>query len=261
MAVSATAVFLPAAAAGRASGPPESFVDACQELFGQMRPGGSARTPAVMASNRRHIAWSVGTWQETPEVFRTALIVYDLASGRAETVFRTRTNPAGHVIGPDGRVWAPANGDQFCPVDWSRDSRYLLVRELIGRTESDNTSTTVWVYEVPKKQRALIRQSTLRRTLETHWKRKGANFRDVYYLLEPVGWEDSETPRPVFSATVVEGPPTSFPPGIDGFIGAWSVSLSGSAPKLLTESRTANVVRRYGQIVPHPTSWAPSGTW
>lgn len=238
----------------------DSIAGICHKAFLEIRLGGSARTPGIMAPSKRHIAWSVGTWQRTPEVFHTAVIVHDVAAGSSETVFRTRMNKAGDIIGPNGKVLAAVNGDQFCVVDWSGDSRYLLVRELIGRTESDNTITYAWVYDSQKKQRSLIRQATLRRAIEAHWKRKAANFRDVYYMLEPMGWEDSEIPRPAFTATVLEGPPASFPPRFDGFLGVWSVSLSGDAPKLLAESRTANVVKRYGQIVPHPTSGAPNET-
>ena len=251
----ALVVLLVAARVGGESEWFDSIGGICHKAFLEVRLGGSARTPGIMAPNNRHIAWSVGTWQRTPEVFHSAVIVHDTASGSSETVLRSGLNKVGRLVGPDGKVRTSANADQLCVVDWSRDSRYLLVRELIGPTESDNTITDVWVYDVQKKRRSVTPQSSLRRAIERYWIRKGANFHEVFYDLGPAGWEDSKVPRPAFTATALEGSPTSFPPEFDGFLGAWSVSLSGGAPKLLAESRTANVVKQNGRIVPHPTSW------
>lgn len=229
---------------------PDSIGGVCQKAFFHVRPGGSARTPGVIAPNKRYRAWSEGTWLRTPDLFQTAIIVYDKVADHAETIFRTRADKAGHVVGPAGRVLAHANADEFCVVDWSRDSRYLFVSELIGPTESDNTTIHVWIYDLQRKRRFLVQQAPLRRAIENHWKRKGANFGDVSYVLNPEGWQDSDVPRPAFTATVLEGSPTAFPPGFDGFLGAWSVGLSGDAPKLLTGDRTANVVKRYGELEP-----------
>jgi hypothetical protein len=227
---------------------PDSATGVCQKAFFDVRPGGSARTPGVIAPNKRYRAWSEGAWLRTPDLFQTAIIVYDKTADRVETIFRTRADKAGHVVGPAGQVLAHANADEFCVVDWSRDSRYLFVSELIGPTESDNTTIHLWIYDLQRKRRFLVQQAPLRRAIENYWTRKGANFRDVSYVLSPEGWQDSGVPRPAFTATVLEGSPTAFPQGFDGFLGAWSVGLSGDAPRLLTENRAANVMKRYGAV-------------
>lgn len=50
---------------------------------------------------------------------------------RQDTILETRATPAGRVLGPGGEPLA-ANYDVFCIVDWSPDSRYLLVAEVIS---------------------------------------------------------------------------------------------------------------------------------
>ena len=139
MAVSMGAVFLAAATAVGASRPAESLADASQQVFGDMRPGGSGRTPRMLAPNKHHVVWSVVAWERTADVFHTAVVLRDTAAGGLETGLRPGLNKAGRLVGPDGKVRPPANADQLCVVDWSRDSRSLLVREIVGRTESDNT--------------------------------------------------------------------------------------------------------------------------
>ena len=227
---------------------PDSILGLCQKAFFGVRPGGSAMTLVVIAPNKRYRAWSEGTWLRTPNLFRTLIIVHDRTADRSETVFRTRADKAGHVVGPTGQVLRHANADEFCVVDWSRDSRYMLVRELIGPTESDNTTIHVWAYDLQRKKRFLVRQAPLQHAIENYWIPKGANFRDVFYVLNPEGWQDSDVPRPAFTATVLEGSPGAFPQGFDGFLGAWSVGLSGDTPKLLTANRTASVVTRNGEL-------------
>ena len=214
----------------------------------ETQPGVSVTTPAVLAPNKRLIAWSEGGWQQNPNLLRTTLLVRDKIAGTSETVFRTRTNQAGQIVGPTGKGFGWADADEFCVIDWSRDSRHLLVREVIGKTETDKASVNVWVYDLKTKRRSVIPLSYLHRTIVDHWTRKGANFREVDYYVDADGWEDSDVPRPAFIAAALEGPPTSFPSGFDGFLGVWSVNLSGNAPKLLTEKQSVNSVRRYGEV-------------
>ena len=225
----------------------DSFLMACQRAFVKVPAGGSTRTPGILAPNKRLIAWSEGTWRQTPELYHSALIVRDVVAGRSETVFRTRASKAGRVVGPAGNILGWANADQFCVVDWSRDSRYLLVRELVGPTESDNGIDYVWGYDVRARRRFLIPLSGLRRVVEAHWIRKGLNFGDVDYALHPDGWEDADVPRPAFVTTVLEGSPTSFPPGFSGSLGVWSIDLWGGALKLLSERPITSRLRRYGE--------------
>jgi len=220
----------------------------CSNAFRQVRLGGSVTTPGILAPNKGLWAWSEALWQQTPNLFRTAVIIRDKTAGTSETVFRTQTNQAGEIVGPTGKAFEWANADQFCVIDWSRDSRQLVVLEVIGRTEADNRTANVWIYALQAKRRSVIPLSALHRAITDYWTRKGVKFRGVDYLLDPDGWEDSDAPRPAFVATVLEGPPTNFPSGFDDFLGVWSVSLSGTAPKLLTENRNVNVVRRYGEV-------------
>ena len=220
----------------------------CSKAFQQAQPGRSVTTAGILAPNKSLVAWSEATLEPAANIFRTAVIIRDKTTGTSETVFRTQTNQAGQIVGPTGKAFEWANADQFCVIDWSRDSGHLLVREVIGRTEADNRTANVWIYALQAKRRSVIPLSALHRAIVDHWKRKGVNFHGVDYLLDPDGWEDSDRPRPAFIVTVLEGPPTNFPSGFDDFLGVWSVSLSGAEPKLLTENRNLNVVRRYGQV-------------
>jgi len=245
-AVSGVVFFLAAAQVCSAGDSLDSIRRVCQKAFWEVQPGASVTTPEILAPNKLLVAWSVATWHQAPDVFRSAVIIRDERTRTLQTILRTQTDDAGKIVGPNPKAWG--NADQFCVIDWSRDSRHLLIQEVVGPMESDNTALYVWVYDLHTKRRSVIPVSALHRAITGHWTRKGANFRDVAYVLYADGWEDSEAPRPAFIAKVFEGSPTNFPSGFDGFLGVWSVSLSGAAPKLVTDDRNLNVVRRYGQV-------------
>lgn len=84
------------------------------------------------------------------------------------TILETRATPPGRVLGPGGEPLA-ANYDVFCIVDWSPDSRYLLVAEVISPLGSDVVAVLYWSYDRSRRRPERLDLSYLRRALGTYW--------------------------------------------------------------------------------------------
>lgn len=137
--------------------------------------------------------------------------------------------------------WQPGSFSVLCPVDWSSDSRLLLVEELVGVMNSE-FSPVAWTYDTGQRRWTLIDSSELRRVLEAYWKARGTELDGIEWELDVLGWADGDAGRVVFKAYTPHDTPGSF-------LGLWSVTRTGRSPRLVSRDESGFTVRRFGVTV------------
>jgi hypothetical protein len=248
------------------------------EAWNDLERGRTLKSADLRSPDGKVVVWSTGRIERQP-LRRTPEGIERRVLHRSELVLRERTGPRiaifktqhrdGRLLGPSGQPWDEDwDYDEFCGVDWTPDSRLLLVLENVSILASDTGCDQYWVYDRSVKKPALVDTSGLQRRLKERYLQKLETvaalreLRDYRRVLGPsfdegvdfhvmaLGWDGGAAPRIVFRAEVAA------PAEI--FLGFWSVEPSGRDPRLVTEER-AFEVRRFGTLSGAPP--APRVPW
>lgn len=209
-----------------ASNCPPSF----QDLAGKPPQAGAP----LRAPNRQIRVWAVAAYEAAPHLVRSWLVLRDEPTSRELIAL-----PPGTWNGQPRRQ--PGSFSVLCPVDWSSDSRLLLVEELVGVMNSEFSPVT-WTYDTGQRRWTLIDSSELRRALEAYWKARGTDLHGIGWELDVLGWAGGDAGRVVFKAYTPHDTPGSF-------LGLWSVTRTGRSPRLVSRDESGFTVRRFGVTV------------
>jgi len=188
------------------------------------------------------VAWSEAVSRDKPRVSLGKLFVRDEKTKREKMVFETRSTADGKIIWRG--QFLDDNHHLFCVLDWSWDSRYLLIRESVGIADSDVGGDSYWIYDRDDGATRLIELSPLRQAVKDYLAKKDLLGR-IGYEIVLRGWERENSHRLVFEAH------SYFDVSAD-FVAFWSVAPTGKDPKLLAEKEGEIVIKRFGQIVEAP---------
>jgi hypothetical protein len=233
----------PGLEASKASAAKSDAAEACPTVYSERGAVSSTRSRGIRSPDRQRIAWSAAVVEKDPELTRGQVFLRNERSGHRETIFQTQTK-AGKITStsPD---YPDPDYNVFCVVDWSPDSNYLLVREVLGYMSSDVWLDSYWLYNRTRRRREFIDLKPVKQAIERHWTKRSVDFRDVNYQALAIGWERGNANRVVFMAFTFHQEPTLF-------LGIWSVSLNGREPKLVAEKEDGLIVNTYGQIIAPP---------
>lgn len=229
--------------ASKSSAARSDAAQACPTIFSEGGAVSPAKSWGVRSPDRQLLAWSVAVLQRDPELVRGQVFLRNEQTGQRETIFGTRTK-AGKIISTDPHFTDPTY-NIFCLVDWSPDSNYLLVQEILGYMSSDVWNDSYWIYNRLRRQRELIDLKPLKQAIEKYWQKNALDFREITYQTLAVGCEGGKSNRVVFMAFTYHQEPALF-------LGIWSVAPTGREPKLLAEKEDGLIVGRFGQIVEPP---------
>jgi hypothetical protein len=234
----------PALEASRASAAPKSdAADSCPLMYSEREAVSAAKSWGIRSPDRQRLAWSAAVLQKDPELVRGQVFLRNERTGQRETIFVTRTK--GGKITTTSPDYPDPNYNLFCVIDWSPDSNYLLVREVLGYMSSDVWLDSYWLHNRARSRRELIDLKPVKQAIERHWKKRGLDFRDVNYQSLAIGWERGKANRIVLMVFTFHQEPTLF-------LGIWSVTSTGRQPNLLAEKEDGVIVDTYGQIIAPP---------
>ena len=212
---------------------------ACPALQGR---GKTARFPSLRSPDKGAVAWSEAVSREKPRVDLGKLFVRDEKTKREKIVFEAEGTADGKII-RRGQLLED-NHHVFCVLDWSWDSRYLLIRESVGIADSDVGGDSYWIYDREDGIPRVVELSHLHRAVENYLARKGL-FGQVGYEIAIRGWEGTNSHRVVFEAHPYFDVSTNF-------VAFWSLAPSGEDPKFLSEKEGEVLPKRFGEIVEAP---------
>jgi len=218
-------------------------VGACPKIFSESGTKSPAKGSGIRSPNKQVLAWSVAVLEKNPEVIRGQLILRNERTARQEIVFNTKIR-AGKVLSSPP-AFSDANYNIFCIVDWSPDSNYLLLQEILGHLYSDVWNDYYWIYDRLRRQSMVIDLKSLKQAIERYWQKKGLDFRDISYQAVAIGWRGDKFNSVVFEAFTFHHEPLIF-------LGTWSVAPTGQKPRLLAEKEEEIVVKHFGQVVNRP---------
>lgn len=123
-------------------------------------------------------------------------------------------------------------------VDWSADSKKVVVKEKIGSNLSGVWKTNLWVYDFDKKQAKELNE--VREAIRYYWRtNEKLDLTDYMWDIFPVGWDASNPDRIIVYAFAY----TSSTPK---FLGTWSVDSKGASSQLLSLKQTDFAVSTNG---------------
>lgn len=215
-----------------------SDVFACQNVFAiGLDPGQSAKTRILQAPDGRNSAWSEATMKEKPTVLHSKVLLANKLTGRRDVILQSSMNEKGRIIASNKKAEEDFY-DGFCIVDWSPDSRYILVERMQGPLGSDAVWFETWFYDTNSREKHNVNLSALRREVERYWQGKRINISG--YHVVPVGWETGHSNRIVYFASPAN-------PGDEAFYGVWSLSRDGSGALLLAEDKEKYEIKHFAK--------------
>ncbi len=124
-------------------------------------------------------------------------------------------------------------------VDWSADSKKILLKEIIGKRLKGISATRLWVYNF--KDNSLIRLNIIRSAITYYWKKK-AKIRLYEYVwdIEPLGWSLSEPDYIVVNSYGYSRI------GKKSFLGSWKVHHKNIRSELISLHKQKTPVSRNG---------------
>lgn len=129
----------------------------------------------------------------------------------------------------------------FTPVDWSINSRKLLIKETIGEHQRGIWATAIWVYDFDT--RSAKRLDELRKAVIYYWRNKQSFYLDDYrWSIEPLGWDTIHPNRVV--ANIYGYNDVS-----KVFLGCWSIDSNGMRSTLLSVDNQNYPVGKYGLLL------------
>ncbi len=215
----------------------------CPEVFSESQVISPAKSSAILSPNKQFLAWSVAILEKERELVRGQLFLRSERTGHREIIFETQIKEGKILsIHPDSGT---DNYNKFCIIDWSPDSNYLLLHEMLGILYSDTWDDHYWIYDQRRRQRRLIDPEPLEQALKEYLQKKGLDLREVEYQAVAVGWAGKKSNRVLFEAFGVYRD--------DGlFLGVWSVAPTGRDPRLLTDKKKGFIVRGFGKVIDAP---------
>ena len=111
------------------------------------------------------------------------------------------------------------------PVDFSKDSNYLLAKEKIGNEKDGVWKTTPYVYDFKNKTSYSLQD--VRDSIEYYWRGKGLNLNDKRWDVYPLGFSQKDENLIIVNALAYTG-------DVPVRLGVWSVSVKGENPKLVS---------------------------
>jgi len=216
----------------------------CDVLFDNLMAGKTVRTAGILSPDGRYVSWSDTELRKAPGLNREELqsgrvVLRSRVSGSERAILRTRLNSTGRVLWPDGKADEFTNASAFCVVDWSPDSRYLLVIETIAELRSDVISEFYWVHDLRQQRARQIPTKRLREAIaKAGTTTERVSKEDIWLRVQ--GFEQSHPSNIVFHA---------HDPHVRGFLGFWSIPVSGGPPRLLSEDESAVHTRPFGTLL------------
>ena len=214
----------------------EVYGSDCALIFGTLGIGKSAQTPSLWTPDEQVYVWSEGTLEATPSVIHTTLFLFDDNKAQKEVVLRSDRTPDGHLRNFRG-PFALGSYDAFCAIDWSANSRFLLIEHTRGPQGSDNLSISTWVFDRLTKTRQRTNLNQLIKAIETHANER--KYLSSLYYVVPIGWESATLHRVVLLAAPGPGE-------VDDF-GIWSTEINGDNPELVAENSNNYVPNHFGK--------------
>lgn len=127
-------------------------------------------------------------------------------------------------------------------VDWSHDSRKILIKETRGERERGIKKTILWVYDFNKEKMQKI--TAIRKAIANFWKtRMNLVLSDYTWDIVPLGWDLNEPDRIVVNAYVYASGNSK------QFLGAWSIDSEGRRTQLLSLDNWRWPVSKNGRIL------------
>ena len=126
-------------------------------------------------------------------------------------------------------------------IDWSNNSKRLLIKERIGKEGDGIWQTNIWVYDFETNQAKKLDE--IRQAIEYYWKKD--RLVDLYYYrfdLYPIGWDARHPDRIllyVYGYTKNSGTPPKF-------LGTWSIDYKGEKSQLVSMQKTDYILQANG---------------
>jgi len=128
------------------------------------------------------------------------------------------------------------------PVDFSKDNKYLLVKEKIGNSYDGIWQTNVWVYDFEKREARDL--SEVRDAIVHNWTAyRDLPLKDKRWDIVPIGFSAEEPDRILCTAYAYTGEKPVF-------LGTWSIDVDGEQSRLVSfENADINVTINGFKIV------------
>ena len=221
-----------------------SWIDAGWACLLPKEWGKPIKREALLSPDRRTLAWAETISKLDPATDLGKLFVRDEKTAQVDTVFAARATSAGKIIWHDGKV-RQENVHVFCDIDWSWDSRYLIIDELISHTNSDVFENYYWIYDRAQKSRSKIDTKYLNRLVTENLRSRGLLTQASWGLIV-TGWERAKSYRVVFASYPYHSPDQTLPTTL------WTTAPTGSEPKLLSDKKDSFEQKLFGHVVPAP---------
>ncbi len=124
-------------------------------------------------------------------------------------------------------------------VDWSADSKKLLLKEIIGKRLKGIDATRLWVYNFEDK--TLLQLASIRAAIGYYWKQKAKiRLHEYVWDIEPLGWSLSQPDYIIANAYgYSRGSKKSF-------IGSWKVNRYNTRTELISLHKPKTSISRNG---------------
>jgi len=123
-------------------------------------------------------------------------------------------------------------------VDWSSDSKKLLIKETVGEYLNSIWATNVWVYNFNTKN--VKRLDNLRKAIVYYWKNnQNLELDDFRWDIVPLGWDINNPDMAVVNAY-------GYGPSGKQFLGCWGIDTFNYTTKLLSLIKQDTPVEKNG---------------
>jgi hypothetical protein len=127
-------------------------------------------------------------------------------------------------------------------IDWSGDSKRLLVKEMIGEHYRGRWVTNAWVYDFDVKKAKKLDE--VRKAIVYYWKTKyHMNLNDYVWDIVPLGWDITNPDMIVVNAYGYNYGDKK------EFLGCWGIDFRGKRSQLLSLDNETWEVGKYGVVI------------
>jgi len=127
-------------------------------------------------------------------------------------------------------------------VDWSHNSRKILIKETTGERFRGIKSTTLWIYDFYAQKVQKI--DTIKKAIAYYWKkRENLILNDYIWDIVPLGWDQNDQDRIIVNAYGYR------PENSRQFLGAWSIDSEDKKTRLLSLDNEHWPIAKNGQIL------------